>query len=619
MLKPLRFKPGVTRENTPYASSGTWFDVNWVRFRSGQPEKIGGWQRISSSTYLGTCRSLTQWAALDSSLYTGVGTNVKYYIEFGGSYYDVTPIRRTVTLGANPFATTNGSATVTVTDVGHGGAVGDYVTFSGASAVAGLTLNAEYAIATVPTANTYTITASSNANATTTGGGAAVSAAYQLAIGSATSTPAMGWGSGSWGSGTWGSGSASTTSLRIWNHDNFGQNLIYGPKGGGLYYWTTTGGLTARGVLVSSLGGASDVPLYQNLILVSDINRFVLVFGTDEYLGSGALDPMCIRWSDQESVTNWTPSATTQAGGLRLSRGSKIVAAIQTRQEILTLTDTSVYSLQYVGPPGFWGATLVGDGISVMSDRAVATSSGVVYWMGVDKFYMYDGAMHTLDCDVRRYVFDDINIDAADECFAGVVEAFNEIWWFYCSEDSTDVDKYVVYNYVDKAWYYGSLRRSAWLQSGISQYPIAADYDNLNLVYHEYGVDDCSTSTPQAISAYITSAEVDLGDNSNFGFVWRVLPDVTFEGSSDGAEPQVLMTLYPLKNMGAGYTSPASKGGISAATVQRSVTAPIEEFTSQINTRVRGRQLVFKISSDQVGTQWQLGTPLIDVRPDGKN
>jgi hypothetical protein len=615
MLKQIKFSPGVNREGTGYSAAGGWWETQWVRFRQGLPEKIGGWQRLSTETYLGVCRSLTQWALLSGEVYTGVGTNLKYYIEAGGLYFDITPIRSTVTLN-NPFDTTNTSTTVTVHDTAHGANDGDFVTFSGAAAVGGLDLNDEYQLTYVD-ADTYTITAASAATSTVTGGGGAtVSAAYQINVGAATEVPTSGWGSGGWGSGTWGTSSASTTAIRVWNADNFGQSLVFGPRGGAPYYWDASGSLATRGVLVSSLGGASDVPLTQNLILVSDVNRFTLLFGTNPY-GSVDQDPMVIRWADQESVTDWTPGVDSQAGDLRLSRGSMIVAVVQTRQEVLVLTDAAAYSLQYVGPPGFWGATLLADNVSIMGSRCAAFASGTVYWMGSGKFYKYNGSVETLDCSLRRHIFDDINTSAGETAFAGVVEAFNEVWWFYCSDGSTDVDSYVVYNYMDNGWYYGSLRRSAWVDSGLGPNPIAADYDNDNLVYHEVGVDNDSTGTPVAIEAYITSAEIDIGENHNFGFVWRVLPDITFTGSTGGLTPQVTMTLIPLKNSGSGYTDPASVGGSNSGTVARIATSPVEEFTGQINTRVRGRQLIFKVSSNRIGTKWQMGVPRLDVRPDG--
>jgi len=694
-LQKILFKPGVNRENTRYTTEGGWYDCDKIRFRQGTPEKVGGWQRISSSTFIGVCRSLWAWVTLGFQNLVGVGTDQKFYIENGGVYYDITPIRAEVTL-TNPFTTntatnSGGYTTVTVTDAALGYRNGAYVTFYGATAVGGVTVNGEYQIA-YTSGTTYTIQVLGTASSNATGGGT-VYAVYQVNTGPATAQPLTGWGAGAWGAGPWGIGSTSTDPLRIWNQNNFGEDLIYGPRGGPLYYWnagvgltgstftvtiaspavvtstialsegdaftlTTTGSLptglvvgttyyarnvvgtvfnlsatpsgalinttgtqtpthsiSPRGVLVSSLTGASDVPLTQNFFLVSDASRFTICFGTNDYL-STAFDPMLVRWSDQESVTNWTPAITNQAGSIRLSHGSEIVTAMQSRQEILIWTDSSMYSLQYLGPPFVWGHQLLADNVSIAGPNASAIASGVVYWMGIDKFYKYDGRTNTLRCDLRQYIFQDINTSQAEQIFASTNEGFNEVWWFYCSANSTTVDKYVVYNYLEDAWYYGTMARTAWLDSGLRQFPIAATY-TYNLVNQESGVDDNETGTALPINAYITSSEFDIGDGHNFGFVWRMLPDITFRGSDSGT-PQVTMTLLPLQNSGSGYNVPPSVGGVDSGTVARVGTYTIEQFTGQINTRVRGRQMSFKVESDQIGTTWQLGAPRIDIRPDGR-
>lgn len=618
-LKKLALKPGVNRERTRYTNETGWYECDKVRFRQGYPEKIGGWQRISANTFQGVCRSLWSWVTLGSQNFVGVGTNLKFYIELGGVYYDITPIRTTTTNAAT-FAATNGSATITVTDASHGALVGDFVTFSGAASLGGdITadvLNQEYEIQAVPSSNTYTITATVTANASDTGnGGGSVTAAYQISVGDAISVPLTGWGGGSWSSGVWGTGGTTASPMRLWSQSNFGEDLIFGPRGGGIYYWDVTSGTSARGVNISTLGGASDTPTVQNFILVSDINRFVFAFGANT-ISTSTQDPMLIRWSDQEDAANWTPSATNQAGSLRLSRGTEIVTARQSRQEVLVWTDSSVYSLQYLGGQAVWGAQIVGDNISVASQNAVAYASGASFWMGRDKFYMYDGRTQPLPCDLRRYVFNDFNEAQLDQVFAGTNEEFHEIWWFYCSADSSVVDRYVVYNYLDKVWYYGNLSRSAWLDSGTREHPLAATY-TYNLVNHEEGVDDNETATTTAIDAFITSAEFDLDDGHRFAFIWRVLPDMTFDGST-ASSPAATMTFYPLKNSGSGYTSPTSAGGTSSGTITRTATVPVEAFTEQINTRVRGRQLAVKVSSDAVGVQWQLGSPRLDMRPDGR-
>jgi hypothetical protein len=477
-----------------------------------------------------------------------------------------------------------------------------------------LTLNGEYQITYVDV-DTYTITAASNASSNATGGGT-VTAAYQLNAGSAIAVPLSGWGAGPWGSGAWGIGTSSNNPIRIWNHQNFGQDLIYGPKGGAMYYWDATTGLISRGVALTSLSGATDVPTVQTLFMVSDASRFTIAFGCNDY-GSSDIDPMLIRWSDQESAVNWTPAATNQAGSLRLSHGSRIDATLQTRQEILVWTDTSVYGLQYLGPPVVWGSQLLADNVSIVSDRAVALAAGVAYWMGEDKFYTYDGRVNTLSCDLRQYIFSDINLDQYSQVCAGTNEQFNEVWWFYCSASSTAIDRYVVYNYLEKVWYYGNLGRTAWTDIGVtSNFPIAATYVN-NLVQHETGNDDNATASTLPIEAYITSSEFDIDDGDRFGFVWRVLPDVTFRGSA-AASPSATMTLLPLQNSGSGYNSPASLGGSDNGVVTRTATVPIEAFTGQVNIRVRGRQMSIKMASDGLGVQWQLGAPRLDIRPDGR-
>lgn len=614
-LQKVDFKPGINREGTRYNKEGGWYDGDKIRFRQGSPEKIGGWTRISTSTFLGVCRALHNWVTLGGQNLIGVGTHLKYYINNVGNYNDITPIRATVSL-TNPFTTTSGSSTVIVTDANGGYSDGDFVTFSNASAVGGLTIDGEFqlSVGVLSGANQYSITASSNATSTATGGGS-VSAAYQINSGNAFATLLTGWGAGSWGEGPWNVGVSSTAPVRFWTHSNFGEDLIFGPDGGSIYYWDATNGVSTRGVELSSRSGASDVPLLQNLILVSDISRFVFCFGTNE-IGSSTIDPTLLRWSDQEDAANWTPSATNQAGSLRLSRGTKIVAASQARQEILVWTDSSLYSLQYVGAPAVWAATLVGENISIASQNAVAYSGGIAYWMGKDKFYVYDGRTQTLSCDVRRYVFNDFDTDQYAQVLAGTNEAFHEIWWFYCSSGSTTIDSYVIYNYLDKIWYYGTLARTAWLDSGLRDKPLAATYSN-NLVDHEEGIDDNIAGASAAITAFIVSADFDLDDGHKFALVNRVIPDISFDGST-ASSPVVTMTLNPLANSGAGITSPTSTGGVNNATITRSASSPVEVFTDQIDIRVRGRQMSMRVESSAAGTTWQLGSPRLDMRPDGR-
>ena len=697
-LKKIKLTPGVNRENTRYTNEGGWYESEKIRFRQGTPEKIGGWIRISADTFLGLCRSLWNWVTLGGINLIGVGTNIKFYLEAGGIYNDITPFRDQVTL-TNPFETTNLSPIVEVTDANGGYIDGDYVTFYGGTAVGGLTIFGEYQI-TVTGATTYTITASSNATSNAVGGGT-VYALYQINVGPAYVVPLVGWGAGPWGAGVWGVGEASTDAIRLWSQQNYGEDLIFGPREGAIYYWDATSGytpitfsatvatptvitasaeyangtplrfapdagstlpvgilpgelyyvrnvsgssfnisLTPSGALIqvtvaavgtvrilsngyklADFGTATDVPTQQNYLLVSDISRFVFAFGCNDY-ASSTVDPMLIRWSDQEDPYNWTPASTNQAGFLRLSRGSEIVTATQSRQEILVWTDASLYSLQYVGAPVVWGAQLVGENISIVGQNAVAYANGVSYWMGKDKFYKYDGRTQTLNCDLRRYVFSDINSLQYEQVFAGTNEGFNEIWWFYCSTGLTDIDKYVVYNYAEDIWYYGNLARTAWLDSGLRNFPLAATYYN-NIVNHEQGVDDNATATTLPIEAFITSAEFDLDDGHNFMFVWRVLPDITFDGSTANS-PSVVMYLLPLKNSGSGYSvnsatnSNHSVADSSFATITRTVALPVEQFTGQIFTRVRGRQMAIKIESTGLGVNWQLGAPRIDMRQDGR-
>lgn len=698
-LKKILLKSGVNKENTRYTNENGWYVSDKVRFRQGTPEKIGGWRRISQAVYLGICRSLWNWVTLANSNLLGVGTNLKYYIEQGGAYSDITPIRLTQSVTFAAVTTAPYSSTITVTSANHGAITGDFVTFSGAVSLGGnitaAVLNQQYQIASVPTLNTFTITAkdpgtgapvTSNASDVGNGGGSSVGA-FQVNTGPGVAqVPLIGWGAGAWGSGSWGVTPQVTDPLRIWNAGNWGEDLVFGPRTAGLYYWDATNGLSTRGVALNSLGGTVtltiaspcvitlsnvlaegtaiklattgalptgltagttyylinvdgvtanlstsatgsaintsgsqsgtqsistlvDVPTVQYNMLVSDASRFLLLFGTTDY-GSTTADPMLIRWGNQESLVDWVPSPLNQAGSLRLSHGSQIIAVQQTRQEVLVWTDAALFSLQYLGPPLVWGSQILGDNTSIIGPNATAIASGVTYWMGVDKFYVYNGRVQTLRCDLRRYVFSDINKYQNFQVFAGTNEGFNEVWWFYCSANSTTVDRYVVYNYAEDIWYYGTMARTAWSDSGIRAYPQAATY-NYNIVDHEYGVDDNETGTTLPITAYIESAEFDIEDGQNFGFVWRMVPDLTFDGST-ATTPQVTMTLYGMNGSGSGFNTEAAKS------VARTSTVTIEQFTNIVYTRIRGRQMIMKIGSDGVGTTWQLGAPRIDIRQDGR-
>ena len=625
-VRKLQFKPGVNRETTRYAAEGQWYDTNKVRFRRGLPQKIGGWQRISANTYLGVIRSLFNWATLSEQNLIAAGTNLKYYIEKGGEYNDITPIRATTAAGDVTFSATNGDATLTVADTAHGALQNDFVTYSGAVSLGGNitadVLNQEYQIATIIDENSYTIEAKDTsgnevlADASDTGnGGASVVGAYQINTGNEIEVPFSGWGAGRWGTGTWGTGGTTLAPMRIWSESNFGEDLFFAHRGGVPLYWDASSGVGTRGVYVSSLGGASDVPTIVNLAFVSDIFRFAFCFGAND-LGGSALDPMLIRWSDQEDVANWTPAATNQAGSLRLSEGTEIVDAIQARQEVLVWTDSALYGLQYLGAPEVWGAQLLGSNITIAGPNAAVYSNNIAYWMGTNKFYYYDGTVKTLPCDVRSYVFDDFNQGQADQVVCGSNEQFDEIWWFYCSAEATQNDRYVVYNYVENVWYYGTLSRSAWIDSDLRDYPIAATYSN-NLVYQEYGVDCNELGSANPIVATITSAQFDLDDGDRFMLINKMLPDMTFTGSTADS-PAATMTLNPLENSGSGRYDPASVGGNSSATVTRTAVVPVEEFTGQVFTRVRGRQMSIKIESTELGVTWKLGAPRMDMRPDGR-
>lgn len=630
-------KPGVNRENTRYTNEQGWYISDKVRFRQGTPEKIGGWVRLSTNTFLGICRSLFSWLDLSNNLWISVGTNLKYYVTRGAEYEDITPIREITAPGAVTFAavtTSPYSSTITVHDTAHGAQINDFVTFSGVTAgglggnITQAVLQQEYQISNIVDSDYYQIQAKSPStglpvlsNASDIGnGGGAVVGTYQINTGSATAivpsaTSSASWGLGSWGSGPWGGGSNTVLPLRVWSQGNFGEDLIFGPRGGGMYYWDSSLGTGVRGVNLTTLPGASDVPTVQNFILISDIYRFVFAFGCNDY-GSSIQNPMLIRWSDQESAVDWTVAATSQAGSLPLSRGSEIVTGIQSRQEILVWTDAALYSMQYLGAPEVWGAQLMGDNISIASENAVAFANGVSYWMGVDKFYKYDGRVQTLRCDLRQYVFGDLNQLQISQVISGTNEGFNEVWWFYCSADSNEIDRYVIYNYLEDIWYYGSMGRTAWLDSGLLDYPIAATYSN-NIVQHENGIDDNETSTTLPIVATIESAEFDIDDGDDFMFIRRVLPDLTFRGST-ATNPSGTLTLIPMKNSGSGYNSPKSVGGSSSSAITRTAVVPIEEFTGQVYIRVRGRQLIMKFESDSIGVTWQLGSMRLDIQPDGK-
>jgi len=725
-LQKLQFRPGVNREGTTLANEGGWYDCDKVRFRSGYPEKIGGWSVESYATFLGLCRSLWNWITLRGYNLLGVGTNAKFYVESGGVYYDITPLRTPTSTNSVTFAADISapfSAFITVTDSSAFSLqAGDFVTFSQAVSLGGnitaTILNQEYQIQTVLSGTSYTIVARAagasvnginftvntttstlsfpvgttltngatvtliigagapgglnyttayyvvnasgstcqlaltsggtpitltsqgiglqslyftvESNASDTGtGGTGVDAAYQINAGYPIYTIGTGWGTGPWSRSTWGSGTSTGfgLQLRLWSQSNFGEDILFNPRGGSIYYWAPGAGATPAFNVPGTVVSGTYTPSLVNEIMVSDSSRIVIAFGCNDPSGTygpTALDPMLIRWTDQESYTQWQPQTTNQAGDYRLSHGSEIVAALQTRQEINVWTDAAIYAMQYLGPPFVWGFTLLADNISIASPNAMATASGVVYWMGVDKFYVYSGRVETLPCSVRTYIYDDINRDQFAQIYAGTNEGYSEVWWFYCSANSNIVDRYVIFNYLDRVWYYGTMSRTAWLDSPLRQFPVATTGNNNLLVYHESAVDDGSTNPPSPINTYIQSSDFDIGDGHNYGFVWRVIPDITFNGSNTSGtttvNPAVNFTVRPRQNPGSAYSVSNSPAVQSAAsqTYKTTTTYSVQEFTEIVYTRIRGRQMAFRVSSDTAGTQWQLGVPRLDVRPDGR-
>jgi hypothetical protein len=638
-LQKLQFRPGVNRETTSYTNEGGWFDCDKVRFRFGTPEKIGGWERLSGKSFLGTCRALHPFVALDGTSYIGVGTHLKYYINEGGAYADITPIRETTAAGDVTFAATNGSSTITVTDTDHGANENDFVTFSGAVSLGGQitadVLNQEYQISRVENANTYEIVARevntlSNitidgqytpvpviADGSDTGnGGASVVGTYQVQTGLDTTVAGTGWGAGTWSRGAWGSGATLTAigdTLRIWSHDNFGEDLIINIRNGGIYYWdkSTSSAPFTRAVALSDLAGAdATTPTIAKQVLISDRDRHVIVFGCDPENNIGTQDPLLIRFSDQENPLVWSAAATNTAGDLRIGTGSEIITALETRQQILVFTDTSLHAMQYLGPPFTFGINEIATNVTIAGPLAAVAVDDLVFWMGEEDFYMYTGQVQKLPCSVRSYVFNDFNVSQQEKVTCGVNSAYSEIWWFYPSADSDNIDKYVVYNYQEQVWYYGALPRSVWLDRGINQYPIAASLDGY-LYFHEFGTDDGSVNPPASIDAYIESSQMSIGAGDNFVFLSRLIPDVTFNGSTAEA-PSVDFTLQTRNWPGAAYSSTTD------SPVTRSATVPVEQFTNEVNIRLRGRSFAFKIASDETGVGWRLGTPRVDMRQDGR-
>ena len=563
-----------------------------------------------------------------------MGTNEKYYVLYGGAYYDITPLRATTSAGDVTFSATNGSSTITVTDTSHGALVGDFVTFSGAASLGGNitaeVLNQEYKIVTVPTANTFTITAREvnpvsritvngiytpvavTANSSDSGnGGSSTVGAYQLNIGLNTSITGDGWNAGTWGRGTWNSATTPTVEsvLRLWTHDNFGEDLVINIFNGGLYYYDSSTGLTNRAVVLSSVAGAVSPPSVAVKVLVSDVDLHVIAFGCDSEDDPGTQDPLLIRFSDQRNALDWKATVDNTAGDLKISSGSKIITAIETKREILVFTDTSIYSMQFIGPPDTFGITIVSEGISIRSPNSAVAIEDNVFWMGNNEFYVYNGAVQKIPCTLRDFVFSDFNNLQAEKVFAGVNSSFSEIWWFYPSANSNEIDKYVIYNYQQQIWYFGSLPRTAWLDRGVNELPTAASPDYY-LYNHETVDDDGSTDPVTAITAHIESSQMDIGEGDQFTFISRIIPDITFRNSDIGKKAS--LSLKARNFPGGNYLQTDS------AEISKTATVPVEQFTNDAFIRLRGRSFALRVESTETGISWRLGSPRIDIRPDGR-
>ena len=624
-LTKLQFNPGINKEMTDLMSKGGWTDGNLVRFRKGLPEKIGGWEKETSSYYLGTGRALLGWVALNSTKYLGLGTTFKYYIKEGSSFADVTPIRSTTSAGDVTFSASNGDATITVADTGHGAVKSDFVTFSGASSLGGnitaAVLNQEYQIATIVNANSYTIEAKDTSGSTVTAnssdsgnGGSSVVGTYQINVGLDVFVASTGWGAGTWGGGTWGSGTSITETgqLRLWSHDAFGEDLIINPRAGNIYYWDETNGTSTRAVVLSSLSGANLVPTKGLQVIVSDIDRHVIVLGADPISGSsrtGIIDPMLIAFSDQESATNWEPTATNTAGSLRLSSGSQIVGGLRSRQEILIWTDTSLYSMQFVGAPFTFGVNLINENVGLISPNAAINAPDGVYWMARDGFYTYSGSVKRLVCSVLNYVLDDFNSSQSFKTISFTNKEFNEVGWFYCSSSSTEIDRYVTYNYLEGVWSIGNLSRTAWLDEGVFEKPKATGQDNSTGYLYIHENSDDADGLPMD-NVYIESGDIDIEDGDGFGFISRIIPDVKFFGTS-ASSGQINFVLKTRDFPGDSLTTNSTNNVTSS--------------TQQNFTRARGRQLVLRVQSDddaatgiRTGFRWRLGSNRIDVKSDGR-
>jgi|TARA_R110000823_G_scaffold201968_1_gene332896 hypothetical protein len=621
-LQKLLFRPGINKEGTSYSNEGGWFNSNLIRFRKDLPEKIGGWTKATSDYFQSSGRALHAWVDLAGTRYLGLGTTWKYYVIDGNTFYDITPIRATTTNGI-VFAATDGSATITATDSAHGAVTGDFVTLAGAvslgGAITAAVLNQEYQVVSVPTANTFTFTATATANSSDSGnGGSAADAVYQINVGLDVYVPSTGWGADYWGAGTFGSVSAldATNQLRIWSHSNFGEDLLINARGAGIFYWDESEGVSTRAVALSALTGANLTPTVALQVMVSDIDRHVICFGADplndgETARTGAIDPMFIAWSDQEKAEEWEPLPTNTAGSFRLSAGSAIVGAVRARQEMLIWTDTSLYSMVFVGQPFTFSINLVNEGVGLVGPNAVINTPGGVFWMDKKGFYSYTGEIKQLPCSVSNYVFSDINQTQSYQIFAFVNKAFDEVGWFYCSSEETVPDKYVTYNYVENIWMIGELSRTCWLDQGVFPNPKATTTDTsyVGVLYnHEVGVDNDESAMT---NVFVESSDFDLGEGDDFQSISRIIPDIKFTGNADtGANGQTLDFVLKRRNFPGEELTTA-------------VTSSCTSVTTKIDTRVRGRQAVLRIQSNDtntavVGTSFRIGATRINITPDGK-
>ena len=622
-LTKFNFKPGINKEETDYSNEGGWVDGDKIRFRKGRVEKIGGWEKSSSNTYIGTGRALHSWVSLGGSRYLGIGTTNKYYIESGGNFNDITPIRATTTNGIT-FAATDGSAIITATDSSHGAVVGDFVTIAGSASLGGnitaAVLNQEQQITGVPTANTYTFTASATANASDSGnGGSGVDGVYQINSGLDFYVAASGWGSGPWSAGTWGSATAITAAgqLRLWTHDNYGENLIINPRGGGIFRWVEDNGLSTRALELSGISGASLVPTKGLQVITSETDRHLIVLGADPISSgsrTGTIDPMLVAFSDQENELDFQPLATNTAGSVRLSSGSFIIGGLKSRQEVLIWTDTSLYSMTFIGPPLTFAINLINEGAGLIGPKGAVNAPNGVYFMSKNAFYFYNGSVQKLPCSVQDYVFADLDLDQAFKCFATLNSAFSEVWFFYPSiEDNTrEISRYVIYNYEENSWSIGSLIRYAWLDTGIEDKPLAtAKVSSSNFLYqHETGFNDDLSSMD---GVFVESADLDVADGNSFAFVKKLLPDIKFS-KAVGTDPSPAMNIV------------VKSRNFANQSLTTDSTTQVTESSTFASLRTRSRQVVLRFESDDDNTvdsnkkdyKWRLGSTRLDVVPSGR-